>query len=100
MARMEFDHDIVNPEEEKGLDENEEGEGINQPQSGGNKCNQCDYASSRTRNLRTHMKTHSAEKSKKCNQCDYKSSRADVLRGHLKTHNGEKLSKCNQCDYR
>ena len=43
MSRMEFDHDFVNPEEEKGLDENEEGEGINQPQSGENKCSQCDY---------------------------------------------------------
>ena len=31
---MEFDLDFVNLEEEGGLDENEEGEGVNQPHSG------------------------------------------------------------------
>ena len=45
------------------------------------------------------MKTHSGEKLNKCNQCDYASSRADVLRTLLKAHNGEKSNKCNQCDF-
>ena len=40
--------------------------------------------------LRTHLKTHSGEKSHKCNQCDYASSRADSLRRRLKMHSGEK----------
>ena len=30
-----------------------------------------------------------AEKSNKCNQCDFASSRADNLRTHLKMHSGE-----------
>ena len=30
------------------------------------KCNQCDYASSHVFSLRTHLKTHSEEKSNKC----------------------------------
>ena len=30
------------------------------------------------------------EKPNKCNQCEYASSRADTLRTHLKTHSGEK----------
>ena len=55
-----------------------------------NKCNQCDYASSRADVLMGHLKMHSGEKSNKCNQCDYASSRVGDLRRHLKTHSGEK----------
>ena len=55
-----------------------------------NKCNQCDYAASQAGNLRTHMKTHTGEKSNKCNYCDYASYRADSLRTHMKRHTGEK----------
>ena len=63
-----------------------------------NKCNQCDFASSRADVLRTHLKTHSGEigeKSNKCNLCDYASSQASSLMRHLKTHTGEKSNKCN-----
>ena len=51
------------------------------------------YASSRAGSLRTHSKTHSAEKSNKCNQCDYACSDPSALRTHLKTHTGEKPNK-------
>ena len=63
------------------------------------KCNQCDYASFQAGDLRIHLKMHTGEKSNKCNQCDYASSRASDSRTHLKTHSGEKSNKCNQCDY-
>ena len=43
--------------------------------------------------------THSGEKPNKCNQCDYASYRAGDLRTHLKTHSGEKSNKCSQCDF-
>ena len=42
---------------------------------------------------------NSGEKPNKCKQCNYSSSRTDMLRTHLKTHSGEKLNKCNQCKY-
>ena len=54
------------------------------------KCNQCDYASSRTGDLRNHLKTHSGEKSNKCHQYEYASSQAGDLRKHLKMHCREK----------
>ena len=60
------------------------------------KCNQCDFASSQSSSLRTHLKTHSGEKSNKCNQCDYAPIQAGDLRTHLKTHRGEKTNKCSQ----
>ena len=54
-----------------------------------NKCNQCEYASSRADHLRTHLKIHSGEKSNKCNQCDFASSQAGNLKTHMKTHCGD-----------
>ena len=44
-----------------------------------NKCNQCDYASSRAGHLRRHLKVHSGEKPNKCNQCEFASSQAKGL---------------------
>ena len=98
---MDINLDNVYPEEEEGLDEIEEGLGVNQSDSGEklNKCNQCDYATSHAWYLRKHLKIHSGEKPNKCSQCDYASSQANNLRRHLKTHTGEKANKCNQCDY-
>ena len=65
---MDF-HLVVNPEEEVGLNENEAGEGVNQPHKGekSNKCNQCDYASSYAGTLNRH-------------QCNYDAFTANNLR--------------------
>ena len=60
-----------------------------QTEESSNECNQCNYASARTGDLRKHLKTHSGEKSNKCNQCNYASSRAGTLREHLRTHSGK-----------
>ena len=72
---------------------------VNVQQEKSNKCNLCDYASTRAGNLKTHLQRHSGEKTNKCNQCDYASSEASNLRTHLKTHSGEKSNKCNLCDF-
>ena len=53
--------------------------------SGENKCNECNFASSRAGDLRRHLKTHSGEKPNKCHQCDYASLRVSGLKRHLKT---------------
>ena len=45
--------------------------------------------------MRTHLKTHSGEKSNKSNQYSYASSQERNLKTHLKTHSGEKSNKCN-----
>ena len=36
--------------------------------------------------LRIHLKTHSGKKSNKCNQCDYSSPETDNLKIHLEMH--------------
>ena len=86
LSGIDLDFDFDNPEEEKGFDENGEREVVNQPLRGdkSNKCNQCDYATSRSGDLRKHLKTHRREKQNKCNLCDFASSRAEHLRTHMK----------------
>ena len=41
---------------------------------------QCDFASVRVDNLRTHLKINSGEKSNKCDQCDFASIPPSILR--------------------
>ena len=79
-----------NLDHDDSMQENTSERVVNVHREKSNKCNLCDYASSHTGHLRTHLKMHSGEKPNKCNQCDYAASEASKLRRHLKTHCGEK----------
>ena len=57
-----------------------------------NKCNKCDYASSQTSHLRSHLKTHSGEKSN--NPLSLSSSMCDDILSQLKFMEERQ---CNQC---
>ena len=50
------------------------------------KCDQCNFASVRTDNLKRHLTSRSGEKSNKCNLCNFASAREANLWNHLKTY--------------
>ena len=56
-------------------------------------CQNYDFVLKREEILK--KKTGNVIKSNKCDQCDYASSRAGDLGKHLKMHSGEKSNKCN-----
>ena len=71
---MDFDLDIVNPEEqEEGLESSE--------------------------SLRRHLIIQTGEKLNEFKQCKFACSHQITLRRHLKKHSGEKSNKCNQCEF-
>ena len=79
-----------NLENDNSLQKNFNERVVNEHREKSNKCNQCDFASSRADTLRVHLKMHSGEKSNKCNKCDYASYDPSNLRKHLKRHDGGK----------
>ena len=92
-----MDQDLIDDDfSESGVNEDVP---LRNPNKEGEKSIKCNYASFRAGTMRTHLKTHSGEKSNKCNQCDFAFSQAGNLRKHLKKHNGEKSNKCKQCEY-
>ena len=72
------------------------------------KCNQCDYAATSTRNLEDHKKT--AHVSVQCNQCDYAATSTRNLEDHKKTVHmkpfvnitlsEQEVIKCNKCEFK
>ena len=48
------------------------------------KCDQCNFASHWSGDLKIHEKIHSGEKQNKCNRCDFASIQASYLKIHLR----------------
>jgi len=63
-------------------------------------CTVCKYKSSKSHNLKTHMRIHSNEKPFACTVCEYKSSYSNDLKRHIRTHTNEKPFACTVCEYK
>lgn len=72
-------------------------------------CNMCEYATSRPRRLRAHVKIHSVTMHT-CDECGYMTHHIGNLRKHMRNHTGSDVYKynhldqkpyqCNYCAYR
>ena len=63
-------------------------------------CQQCDFETSWSGNLRKHVKAKHVGVRYPCDQCDYKASREDHLKKHKEyKHEGVRYP-CDKCDYK
>jgi KRAB domain-containing zinc finger protein len=56
------------------------------------KCDICGKGFSQNYNLRTHIKTHTADKPYKCDVCGKEFSQNSNLHTHIRTHTGDNVS--------
>ena len=61
-------------------------------------CNQCDFSSIKSINLKRHKRIHHGEVRNKCRLCDF-SSNTNLKDHTMRKHTGEKPFKCYQCNY-
>ena len=65
------------------------------------KCDECDYTTEISSNIKSHKRKHSGEKPYKCDKCDYASTQSSALGIHKRKHNKsiQEPFKCDQCNY-
>ena len=57
------------------------------------------YCCTQAQHLKSHMLTHTEEKSFACKQCSYSSNHSNGLKYHMLSHTGEKPFACKLCNY-
>lgn len=61
-------------------------------------CNYCNFSSNHSRNLITHIRSHTKKKSHQCNECKKCFIRPSALVIHSRVHTGERPYHCDICD--
>ena len=64
------------------------------------RCDECNFVTAYSGDLRRHKQNHAGEKPYKCEYCDFGTTHSGVLNRHRRKHTGEKPFKCDLCEFR
>ena len=62
-------------------------------------CDVCDFATTRSYDLKNHIKVKHEGKKFPCNQCSYEASKKSYLKQHQRIKHEGFVFACDQCDY-
>ncbi|XP_047492365.1 longitudinals lacking protein, isoforms H/M/V-like isoform X12 [Penaeus chinensis] len=63
-------------------------------------CPYCSYSTTKTTNLKNHIRVHTGERPFTCPHCSYRAKQENNLKSHIRRHTGEKPYACSYCPYR
>ncbi|KAF5281793.1 hypothetical protein FQR65_LT14540 [Abscondita terminalis] len=64
------------------------------------KCNLCEYTTTKKGNFVVHLRNHTGEKPYRCASCSFMCKQFIHLKRHIRNHSEEDLFGCSKCDYR